>query len=53
MICQKQSGILLKTRENGQLDNDTQNKQLWKEGNKKRLNEKMFLILFCPLGRNY
>lgn len=32
MICQKQSGILLKTRENGQLDNDTQNKQLWEEG---------------------
>lgn len=27
MTCQKQSGILLKARENGQLDNETQNKQ--------------------------
>lgn len=27
MTCQKQSGILLKARENGQSDNETQNKQ--------------------------
>lgn len=27
MTCQKQSGILLKARKNGQLDNETQNKQ--------------------------